>query len=880
MVSHVLEGPAMRTTTTLLLIAALAVATAASAAQSASKGAAAARGIYFPPPGQTMDKQDQRKPAEVGLTSGVIARLQAELRSRRWALWRHGYLVHVEGDFNKQTEVKSLRKTWHALTVGAAIQQGRIPSIHQKIGVWCKELTGRHAEATWWHVMTQTSGFDYPCGQHRAYAPGEMWTYSDKNPRHLCNALARVYGKRDYRDHYHEVVGRAYFDAIGMRGWKCSPSHDGVRFHFDLEDMGRLGLLVLARGEWNGVEVIPQWFVEALERKQTRGAAVNYDGPDDGKVNLDPKRFPEAPYGFMTWVNTAGDYYPGADKAWAWGAGAGGTCVLWNHRNGIVFAGVGIDTDPTAKGIPHIIEACVAGPNPLVKGEKDLGHVGRFPKWGRIEISLAGPDSQGRGTPNPFSIEVDALLTSPSGKKWRVPGFYDGDGKGRLDGDVWKVRFSPDETGQWSFESKSPDRQLDGVTGSFVVTPVPPDAEGLWKWGRLESVSTPENKIRYLKFRDGPYWLKAGCDDPENFLGKFRHYDTPVKRRAAIDYLAGKGVNSMYIMTHNVGGDHRDVWPWLGETEAEAKANAGKDARFDVAKLEEWRQLFEHMHTRGVVPYLVLRDDASWPRKNNPAERGRLDHARYYREMIARFGYLPALLLNISEEAEENYTLAEALACAKLLKKIDPYDHPVGIHNVNSPKARSQPYIEADHIDFSAIQTGGSDPLIHNHIATLWISECLRLKERVVMVGFDEPRPLKDRRGWWSAYMAGAVWEVHTDRPYDRPMSAHAQTWEQLGGARAFMESLPFWEMEPNNALVRSGKAFCLAKPGTAYGLYLPAGGTVTVNLAPGPAYDYAWWNPANGKDGGFQGAGRTQGGEQHFTAPGPGDWALRIVGR
>jgi len=111
-------------------------------------------------------------------------------------------------------------------------------------------------------------------------------------------------------------------------------------------------------------------------------------------------------------------------------------------------------------------------------------------------------------------------------------------------------------------------------------------------------------------------------------------------------------------------------------------------------------------------------------------------------------------------------------------------------------------------------------------------------------------------------------------------MSAHAQTWEQLGGARAFMESLPFWEMEPNNALVRSGKAFCLAKPGTAYGLYLPAGGTVTVNLAPGPAYDYAWWNPANGKDGGFQGAGRTQGGAQHFTAPGPGDWALRIVGR
>ena len=325
----------------------------------------------------------------------------------------------------------------------------------------------------------------------------------------------------------------------------------------------------------------------------------------------------------------------------------------------------------------------------------NLGHVGRFPKWGRIEIALRGPDSQGRVTPNPISIEVDALLTSPSGKQGRVPGFYDGDGMGRLDGDVWKVRFSPDETGRWSFESTSPSRRLDGVTGSLLVTPAPPDAEGLWKWGRLESASTPENRIRYLKFRDGPHWLKAGCDDPENFLGRFRHYDTLAKRKAAIDYLAARGVNSMYMMTHNVGGDHRDVWPWLGETEAEAKANAGKDARFDVAKLEEWRQLFEHMHARGVVPYLVLRDDASWPRKNKPAERGSLGHARYYREMVARFGYLPALLFNISEEAEENYTLAEALACAKLLKNIDPYDHPVGIHDVNSPKGRFRPYIEA-----------------------------------------------------------------------------------------------------------------------------------------------------------------------------------------
>ncbi|MGH9845866.1 MAG: serine hydrolase, partial [Blastocatellia bacterium] len=239
--------------------------------------------FYFPPPGEALANQARRKPEEAGLKPEVIGQLRALMKNGRWALWRHGYLVHVEGDFNQTTEVASLRKTWHAMAVGAAIKQGKIPSYKQKLSVWNRELTGKDAEATWRHVITQTSGFDYPYGDFPALKPGEIWTYSDKNPKQLCNALARVYGKKDYRDNYDEVIRQAYFDAIGMRGWTSSAQDDGIRFQFDLEDMGRLGLLALARGRWNGVEVIPQWFVEELEKKQTRGIRANYDGPDDGR---------------------------------------------------------------------------------------------------------------------------------------------------------------------------------------------------------------------------------------------------------------------------------------------------------------------------------------------------------------------------------------------------------------------------------------------------------------------------------------------------------------------------------------------------------------------------------------------------------------------
>lgn len=499
----------------------------------------------------------------------------------------------------------------------------------------------------------------------------------------------------------------------------------------------------------------------------------------------------------------------------------------------------------------------------------------RFAKWSKIEFAFAGPASRGRAEPNPFAIRLDVVFTSPSGRQYQVPGFYDGDGKGRLDGDVWKVRFSADDVGVWAFRARSSHKLLDGKTGGFVVTPIPPNAEGFWKWGRLEYTGTPANGIRYLKFRDGPYWLKAGCDDPENFLGSYRNYDTLAEREAAVDYLAVRGVNSLYIMTHNLGGDDRDVWPWLGETAREAMANGGRDSRFDVARLEKWRELFEYMQGRGVVPYVILEDDSAW--------KG-YDHDRYYREIVARFGYLPALIFNLGEEHNENYRLTEALGWIKRLAETDPYHHPRGIHNVNRP---TDQYINAVQVDFTAIQTGSpgsrtglDNALEHNRIAIDWIHRCKSLGQRTLMAGFDEGRPEQHRAAWWAAYLGGGVWEAHVPKPYDRPMSAWEPTWTELGGARAFMETLPFWEMEPRNDLVKSGRAICLAKAGNAYALYLPIGGNISVELPERSTYEVVWWNPANGKNGQFRKEKMVAGGTVHLTAPGDGDWAVRILRR
>ncbi len=54
---------------------------------------------------------------------------------------------------------------------------------------------------------------------------------------------------------------------------------------------------------------------------------------------------------------------------------------------------------------------------------------------------------------------------------------------------------------------------FDGASGQFTVGERDPAAPGFLRWGRLSYAGR-----HYLKFQDGPYWLKGGTDEPENLL--------------------------------------------------------------------------------------------------------------------------------------------------------------------------------------------------------------------------------------------------------------------------------------------------------------------------------------------------------------------------
>lgn len=503
----------------------------------------------------------------------------------------------------------------------------------------------------------------------------------------------------------------------------------------------------------------------------------------------------------------------------------------------------------------------------------------KYPSGSSVELSFLGPESIGLDPEtNPFAIRVDVILQSPDGSTTILPAFYDGDGRGGLDGDVWKARLIPNQAGIWDYEVNSEDPSLNGASGSFEVV-VNPECDqnkslnnNLKCNGHLEYVGG-----HYLQFQDGEFWLKTGLDDPENFLGTaFGDWNA---KRTQIDLLNELGVNSIYVITNNIGGDRKDTWPWVGDTESQARSNAD---RFDVARLQAWEEFFSYVQEKGIVLHFVFNDDSAWRD---------YDEFLYIREMVARFGYLPGIIWNVGEEANEIFTDREQLAFAAMVRDLDPYNHPVTVH-----RKAPWPFLGDQEFESSSIQIGdgGADfsttrlpdynsiVIEHRegssqqgHPIPIMIDETPRITEVN-----PEVREKFRNQVLYPILMGGGNFELHYRDAYGQSGSVRIEDLEPLitdmVRLRRFMEELPFPEMQPCNQLLANVNNICFGYEGLIYMLYLPGGGSeeIDLNEVEG-AFEYSWFNPRTGET--MQIGSVDDGQLRLFTAPDERDWVLLL---
>ncbi|NJO72057.1 MAG: DUF4038 domain-containing protein [Oscillatoriales cyanobacterium RM1_1_9] len=232
----------------------------------------------------------------------------------------------------------------------------------------------------------------------------------------------------------------------------------------------------------------------------------------------------------------------------------------------------------------------------------------------------------GKDYSNPYGqVDAKANFTGPDNKTYEIPLFWDG-------GDDWKLRFSPEVTGKWTYTISSNDSALNGKSGSFNVT-------NSSNKGGIEP--DPQHPTHFQYENGSNYYLlgdtqwRLGNSDPAENLNRntvFDYIDTRAKQ--GFTYIHAAMSNFEDWTRSNEGGI-----PWTGDPGE--KVNPGF--------FQELDQRVEYANSKGITLGFMLNWSQSWA-ENFDTQQERLDFAEY---ITARYSADNVVFLVSGEFNEE-----------------------------------------------------------------------------------------------------------------------------------------------------------------------------------------------------------------------------------
>lgn len=276
---------------------------------------------------------------------------------------------------------------------------------------------------------------------------------------------------------------------------------------------------------------------------------------------------------------------------------------------------------------------------------------------------------------NPFDpeeIDITAVFTSPSGKKWKIPGFYY-----YSMGTLWKVRFSPDETGVWNYTITVKDKGGEVTSAPMKFVAIKSSEKG--------PVVVAGNK-RYLRYSDGSDFYGVGLW----YNDSYTTFNRGAVRPEELDNLKSLGVN------------------FIGTFITPLETPGSGMGRYDQNICGRLDELLEMLEQRDMLLSLNIwfhsyLSETVWGGGNirwytNPYQqitsakdfyRSELAwkyQEKLYRYFIARWGYSNALALwFIVDEVNgtDGWVTGDSLAASAWGKKVhdyfkanDPWNHP------------------------------------------------------------------------------------------------------------------------------------------------------------------------------------------------------------
>ena len=480
----------------------------------------------------------------------------------------------------------------------------------------------------------------------------------------------------------------------------------------------------------------------------------------------------------------------------------------------------------------------------------------------------------GKQYSDPFNqVDVDAVITLPSGGEERVPGFWSGDS-------TWRVRYAPPAPGLYKIRSACSDatnHELHGQTMTLDAHPYTGDNPH-YKHGVLKV----DGSARHFQHADGTpfFWLGDTW-----WMGLCKRLSWP----DGFETLTADRVHKGFTMVQIVAGLYPDMEPFdeRGANEAgypwERDFSRVNPAYFDMADVR-----IQHLADHGLAACVVGFWGYFIPRM------GMAKVKQHWRYLIARWsaypvvwclageGTMPYYLSKTKEQDAETqkHGLTEL---ARYVHATDPHHHPITIHPSSSSR---QCVDDASVLDFDMLQTGHSDrQSVPNTIETVNRSLAADPKMPVLIgevcyEGIQEAsRQEVQRFMFWSSLLSGTaghtygangIWQVNTrEKPYG--LSPHGHSWGgpawdiaaqlpgsgQLGLAKGLLTRYSWWKLEPNPDLISPRwskedywKPFAAEIPNEAVIAFTPVSysGAAFHNLK-GSSYRAFFFNPTDGTE-------------------------------
>jgi hypothetical protein len=546
--------------------------------------------------------------------------------------------------------------------------------------------------------------------------------------------------------------------------------------------------------------------------------------------------------------------------------------------------------DPTLFLLPAAVAALLAAAPAAQRTD-----AATVPRWGLFEATFGSV----RAPENPLQdTELRVTFTAPSKHTHIVRGFWDG-------GATWRVRFSPDEVGRWTYSTAATpaiDRGLDGQSGELRVT----EPDGTTSFERHGPVRVAQSGT-FLQHADGtPFFWLADTAWNGALLATADEWAHYIRERTRQRFTAVQWVTTQWRASP--AGDRLNEPAFTGHERI--AINPAFFQRLD-AKLDALNQA----GLLGAPVLLWAIGGGSNPAVNPGFSLPEDQAIRLARYMVARWQahdviwILPGDGDYRGEKAERWKRIGRAVFADGPHAPV--MVHPGGMHWVLN-EFKDEPWI-----GIHGYQSGHGDDertlrwMVEGPPAKDWASEPVRpfinleppYEHHLAYQSKQPIAPHTVRRAvYWSLLNAPTAgvsygghgvwgWDDGTKPPTDHAGSGVPLPWkqallmpgaEQMAHVAALFTSIDFWKLRPAPDLLAG-------QPGTGaverfvtvaasperdlVVAYTPAAANVTLAAGAAAGGRAAWHDPRTGARTDAQGT--AAGGQIRFETPGDGDWLL-----